>query len=110
LATLGTAWLRGAVKLPPAGFALDGRRLRLWMIAGGQLDQLGCTLRLGPSDEQSWPAVGMALASIGLPTVLLGVRAGGPAYRISGRRRIVHLAELVGEAPPGVPEGLWPAQ
>ena len=108
LAPLGTAWLRGAVKRPPAGFGLDGRRLRLWAAAAGQLDALGFTLRLGPSDESSWPAVGVALAAVGLPAVLLGARAGGPAYRISGRRRIARLAELVGDPPAAAPRELWP--
>jgi hypothetical protein len=108
LAPLGTAWLRGAVKVPPAGFGLDGRRLRLWAAAAGHLDGLGYTLRLGPSDELSWPAVGAALAAVGLPAALLGARAGGPAYRISGRRRIARLAELVGDPPPAAPRELWP--
>src|SRR4051794_27314860 len=35
LAPLGARWLRGAVKHPPDGFALDGRRLRLWAVAAG---------------------------------------------------------------------------
>src|ERR671928_2018813 len=38
LAALGTAWLRGAVKYPRTGFALDGPRLRLWVAAGGAPD------------------------------------------------------------------------
>jgi hypothetical protein len=108
LAPLGAAWLRGAVKLPPPGFGLDGRRLRLWVIAAWHGDQLGFTLRLGPSDEPAWEAVGVALASVGLPAVLLGTRAGGPAYRIAGRRRIGRLAELVGDRPPEVPAEAWP--
>ncbi|GIH12406.1 hypothetical protein [Rugosimonospora africana] len=109
LAPLGAAWLRGAVKLPPPGFGLDGRRLRLWVIAAGHGDQLGFTLRLGPSDEPAWEPVGVALASVGLPAVLLGTRAGGPAYRIAGRRRIGRLAELVGDRPAEVPAEAWPA-
>ncbi|HEY2673912.1 MAG TPA: hypothetical protein VGJ07_26555 [Rugosimonospora sp.] len=109
LAPLGAAWLRGAVKLPPRGFGLDGRRLRLWVIAAGQGDQLGFTLRLGASDEPAWEPVGVALASVGLPAVLLGNRAGGPAYRIAGRRRIARLAELVGDRPAEVPAESWPA-
>jgi hypothetical protein len=113
LAPLGAAWLRGAVKLPPPGFGLDGRRLRLWVLAAGRADPLGYTLRLappagGPPDDPAWVPVGVALASLGLPAALLGTRAGGPAYRIAGRRRIARLAELVGDRPPGVPEEDWP--
>jgi hypothetical protein len=108
LAPLGAAWLRGAIKLPPPGFGLDGRRLRLWIAAAGHRDQLGFSLALGPSDEPAWEPVGRALAAVGLPAALLGPRAGGPAYRISGRRRMARLAELVGDPPPNAPPAAWP--
>ncbi len=32
----------------------------------------------------------------------------GPAYRITGRRRLARLAELVGERPPAAPADAWP--
>ena len=143
LASMGTAWLRGAVKVPPPGFGLDGRRLRLWFAAAGDMSSVGgpqrldrrsardaefdglpgrpqrldrrsardgpdFTLRLGVNDELAWPAVGAALSAIGLPAALLSPRAGGPAYRITGRRRIARLAELVGDPPAAAPEGAWP--
>lgn len=109
LAPLGEAWLRGAVKRPPAGFHLDGARLRLWWAASGGPDPLGALLRLGPSDQACWEPVGAALAAIGLAGALLGPRAGGPAYRITGRRRLARLAELVGDRPPAAPADAWPA-
>jgi len=110
LAPLGTRWLRGAVKAPPEDFALDGRRLRLWIAAAGIPDgPHAFTLRLGPGDgEAAWHTVGAALAAVGLPAVLLGPRAGGPAYRTVGRRRLARLGELVGEPPPHAPPGTWP--
>jgi hypothetical protein len=108
LAALGAAWLRGAVKRPPPGFYLTGPRLRLWAAAAGAPEPLGFLLRLGPSDEACWEPVGAALAAIGLPGVLLGPRAGGPGYRISGRRRLARLAELVGERPALAPPAAWP--
>jgi hypothetical protein len=96
------------VKHPPPGFALDGRRLRLWAIAAGERDGAAAfTLKLGVSDESTWQIVGAALATVGLPPVLLGPRAGGPAYRIVGRRRLARLAELVGDPPPGVSTENW---
>ncbi len=108
LAPLGTAWLRGAVKHPPPGFSLDGRRLRLWAIAAGGPDgAVAYTLKLGAGDERLWGTVGAALAAAGLPAALLGPRAGGPAYRIVGRRRLARLLELVGDAPPEAPSGTW---
>jgi hypothetical protein len=110
LAPLAVAWLRGAVKRPPADFGLDGRRLRLWLAAAGSPDGPGAfSLGLGASDERCWEPVGAALAAVGVPAVLLGPRAGGPAYRILGRRRLTRLAELVGEAPEEAPDGAWPA-
>ena len=108
LAPLGTAWLHGAVKTPPAGFWLDGRRLRLWVIAAGLRDELGYVLRLGTNDEPTWGPAGAALAALGLAAVLLGPRAGGPAYRLTGRRRLARLAEIVGDPPAPAPPGAWP--
>jgi hypothetical protein len=108
LAPLGTAWLRGAVKRPPAGFHLNGPRLRLWAAAAGLAEPSGFQLRLDVSDEACWEAVGTGLAAIGLPAVFLGPRSGGPAYRIAGRRRLARLAELVGDRPRAAPPERWP--
>ncbi len=109
LVGLGYSWLRGAVKHPPEGFTLDGRRLRLWLVAVGERDELGISLGLGAGDEPTWGAAGAALAALGLAPVLLGPRAGGPAYRITGQRRLARLRELVGEEPADAPAGMWPA-
>jgi hypothetical protein len=110
LAPLGDRWLRGTAKAVPRGFALDGRRLRLWLAAAGAPDgPRGYTLRLGAGDgEQVWQAVGGALATAGLPAMMLGPRAGGPAYRLVGRRRMARLVELVGEPPRHAPPEAWP--
>lgn len=96
-------------KRPPAGFHLNGRRLRLWLAAAGVADPSGFLLRLGPADEPCWGPVGGALAAVGLPAALLDAGAGGPAYRITGRRRLARLAELVGDRPPAAPPADWPA-
>lgn len=104
LAPLATAWLAPS-KRPPARFHLDGARLRLWVAAAGTVEPEGFLLRLGPSDEATWDPVGAALAAIGLPGVLV---SGSPAYKITGRRRLARLAELVGERPPPAPADAWP--
>src|SRR5438067_9171827 len=102
-------WTRGAVKMPPPGWSLDGGRLRWWCLAAGAAAPGMYTLALGASDEPAWGAVGAALAAAGIAGVLVGPRADGPAYRIVGSRRLARLRELVGEPPPGVPEDGWPA-
>lgn len=110
LAPLAGAWLRGAVKLPPAGFALEGRRLRLWMAAAGYRDPLGVTLRIGRCEDGVAITLQRALAVIGLPADIVGTasRAIGPALRVTGRRRVARLAEVLGDAPAAAPEDAWP--
>src|SRR4051794_23733962 len=105
-------WTLGAVKVPPAGWVLDGGRLRWWCLSAGSgpaADQPAMyTLALGASDEPAWGAVGAALAAAGIAGVLVGPRADGPAYRIVGQRRLARLRELVGDVPHGVPALDWP--
>jgi hypothetical protein len=108
LLAVADGWSRGAVKVPPPGWVLDGARLRWWCLAEGVAGPGVYTLHLGASDQQSWLAVGSALAIAGVPGVLVGPRADGPAYRIVGRKRLGRLVELVGDAPAGVPSTAWP--
>jgi hypothetical protein len=102
------AWFRGAVKCPPAGWVLDGARLRWWCISSGSGKPGMYSLALGANDEHGWLAVGSALSAVGVPGVLVGPRADGPAYRIVGRKRLARLVELVGDRPDGVPVDDWP--
>jgi hypothetical protein len=109
LRSLADAWSRGAVKQPPEHWSLDGPRLRWWCLAGGSAAPGMYTLALGVNDEPAWPAVGAALAAAGIPGLLVGPRADGPAYRIVGQRRLTRLRELVGDPPDGAPADGWPA-
>ncbi|NUT37996.1 MAG: hypothetical protein HOV79_33530 [Hamadaea sp.] len=124
LSPLSSLWLRGAVKAPPAGFLLDGVRLRLWFTAAGTADPDGAEvlLRLGASDEQCWTPAARSLAVLGFPAELTrwresarpgddeggGPRPAQPALRISGRRRLRRFAELIGDALDVTPAGFWP--
>jgi hypothetical protein len=101
-------WVRGAVKSVPADFLLDGSRLRLWAVGAGRRDEHGYLLRLSPHDPAVWEPAGAALAGMGIAGTFVGPRAGGPAYRITGRRRSARLREYVGEAPAGTPSTDWP--
>jgi hypothetical protein len=109
LAPLAAAWLRGALKMPPAGFAINGRRLRLWMMAAGYRDGSDMTLRLGRCEDAVEITMRRALGAVGLPAeILAGNARSGPALRMSGRRRLARLAEIIGDPPASAPEGAWP--
>jgi hypothetical protein len=109
LAPLAVAWLRESVKLPPPGFGLNGRRLRLWMTAAGLREGNEVTLRVGHCEDGVPVRLQRALAAVGLPSdVVADPRGSGSALRVSGRRRLGRLAEVVGEAPLQAPEGAWP--
>ncbi|WP_372492381.1 hypothetical protein [Micromonospora cabrerizensis] len=110
LKPLAAAWLHGSAKRPPATFHLTGRRLRLWLAAAGTPEPPDALLlRLGADDqEECWERIGVALAAAGLAGTLLNPSEGGPAYRITGRRRLARLAELVGEPPQAAPPQAWP--
>ncbi|MBV9098282.1 MAG: hypothetical protein JO079_09505 [Frankiaceae bacterium] len=108
LRPVADAWTAGAVKRPPAHWSLDGARLRCWCIAAGSGQPGLYSLALGVSDEPAWQPIGAALAASGVPGVLVGPRADGPAYRVVGQRRLARLRELVGDPPDGAPDGAWP--
>jgi hypothetical protein len=107
LATLAERWSGGGAKRAPADLGLDGPRLRWWALAAGHGSLAGYVLLLGPQDEHVWPGVGAALVRAGLTAGQIGPRAEGPAYRITGQRRLARLRELIGERPDGVPEEAW---
>ncbi|MGI9093289.1 MAG: hypothetical protein ACR2FF_07595 [Mycobacteriales bacterium] len=109
LLAVAARWTGGAVKRPPADLVLDGPRLRLWAIASGAATPKGYLLRLPASTSADWSPCGSALSRSGVTGAYVGVRAGGPAYRVSGRRQLTRLRELVGDPPPGT-AGDWPAQ
>lgn len=109
LAELAAAWTRGAVKAVPACFEAHGPILRLWAQAAGRRDGRGYLLALDPHAPDTHEPIAAALARAGLAAVPLGPRAGGPALRITGRRRLGRLAELVGAPPATAAPDAWPA-
>jgi hypothetical protein len=108
LAPLAAQWLCGAVKSVPERFVPDGQALRMWVLASGLPVPGGYLFGLDPRAPQTHEPLGAALARTGLPVRLVGPRAGGPALRLTGRRRIERLAELVGPIPDGAIERTWP--
>lgn len=110
LEPLAARWSRGAVKAVPADFELLGPVLRLWVMAAGQPEgHLGYLLGLDPHAPQSYPGLAAAAARAGVAgAVLRGGSGGPPALRITGRRRLRRLAELVGARPLPQAEACWP--
>jgi hypothetical protein len=108
LAGLAASWIRGAVKAVPVGFVPDGPALRLWAQTAGRPEGRGYLFGLDPHAPDTHEPLGAALTMAGLAPVLVGPRAGGPALRLTGRRRLGRLAELVGAVPPGAPPDAWP--
>ncbi|MEU4763717.1 hypothetical protein AB0H12_10700 [Actinosynnema sp. NPDC023794] len=111
LAGLAGQWFDGDRKVVPPDFTLDGAALRLWALTSGRWVESGSGYLLGldPEAPDTHEALRKALATSGLPSTLLTGKAGGPALRVVGRRRLERLAELVGRAPTGVAERTWPA-
>jgi len=109
LVELASTWTRGAVKAVPEGFSLDGPALRLWALAAGVPDRrAGYLLGLDPFAPQTHMPLAAAVTALGLPTLRLGPRGGGPALRISGIRARRRLAEMVGTAPETAVSEYWP--
>ncbi len=89
---------------------LDGQRVRLWALAAGRPDEQGYLLGLGASDPHVWEAAGAVLARAGLAAAFVGPRASGPAYRLTGRRRLARLREYVGDPPAEPAAAAWPRE
>lgn len=100
----------GSGKRAPVPLHLSGQAIRLWVTAAGASSPDGYVLGLGTGDEPSWPVVGAALQALGLPAAMLAPGSAdlAPAYRVTGRRRLTRLAELVGPAPAMASPDTWP--
>ncbi|GLY98209.1 hypothetical protein [Actinoplanes sp. NBRC 103695] len=85
------------------GLFLSGPRLRLWVAAAGTAGPGGFTLDL--NDEVEPEMIVAALRRAGLDGSLSDR---GRHYRITRRRPLLRLAELVGERPASAPAEVWP--
>lgn len=109
LSDLTAQWTKGAVKAVPAGLELAGPILRVWALTCGHRDGSGYLLGLDPHAEDTHEVLAGALARAGLAAVLVGARGSNPALRLTGRRRLNRLVELIGDPPPGNPSDAWPS-
>lgn len=106
---LAAVWTVGTDKSCPAGLVLAGAALRLWVFAAGCWTDGGYLLRLDPDAPDTHEPLTSAVAACGLPAIRHRSDDEGPGLRISGRRRLARLAELVGRPPSVAAESDWPA-
>lgn len=109
LTALAAAWTAGEAKVIPPGLALAGAALRLWVVAAGDWIDAGYLLRLDPLAADTHEPLTKVVTACGLPVSPYNAEDGGPGLRVSGRRRLGRLAELVGRPPSAVAESHWPA-
>lgn len=105
LTGLAARWLDGSAKIVPDDFELNGAVLRVWALAAGHWLESAYLLGLDPDAPSTHEPLRNALLRSGLPCTLVNA----PALRVTGRRRLARLAELVGSPPRGVAERTWPA-
>ncbi|WP_137725467.1 hypothetical protein [Prescottella subtropica] len=111
LVELAARWTRGAVKAVPAGWIPGSREQRAWVLASGRVEVDGerYTLGLDPHAPDTHPVLAQSLMRAGVAPTIIGAHGTAPALRISGRRRLMHLAENIGQ-PPDDPDARrnWP--
>ena len=108
LVPLAAAWRLpdGGVAVPP-DLELDGPRLRLWVLAAGRRRGRAYTLGLDPHARATHEPLLTACQRAGLGATLAGDED-DPVVEIVGQRRQRRLAELVGDRPRTLVEGVWP--
>jgi hypothetical protein len=109
LTALAATWTAGEAKTIPPGLALAGAALRLWVLAAGDWIDNGYVLRLDPLAADTHEPLTKVVTACGLPANPYFAEDGGPGLRISGRRRLARLVELVGKPPSAAAESHWPA-
>jgi hypothetical protein len=109
LLPLAEAWTKEGEKFAPSDLTLGGGALRMWVLAAGSWLAGSYLLGLDRVAPDTYETVRGALSGAGLPATLQTGRDEGPGLRISGRRRLGRLAELVGKPPLPAAETHWPA-
>ena len=107
LIRLADAWRPVEGKELPTGFRLTGGALRMWALTGGVPAERHYLLTVDEDAPGTHAPLAEALRQLGLPAQLVGPRGGGPAIRVTGRRRLSTLEELIG-APPPAAAAVWP--
>ncbi|MEV7553104.1 hypothetical protein AB0N89_26130 [Amycolatopsis sp. NPDC089917] len=106
LLPLEQRWTHGEEKVLPDGFRLDGAMLRMWALAAGSPQGNGYLLALDPEAPETHERLITALAQLGVPAK--AQKGEDALLRVTGRRRLAHVLELIGDAPAGA-EPAWPS-
>ncbi|KAA9154921.1 hypothetical protein FPZ12_030795 [Amycolatopsis acidicola] len=91
----------------PEGFRLTGSALRLWALADGLPAENHYLFAVDEEMPARHEKLAEACTQLGVPARLVGPRHGGPAIRVTGRKRLAALEELLG-APPPAAAAVWP--
>lgn len=105
LVRLAKAW--GEEKEPPPDFRLTGGALRLWALTAGRQCGNHYLLAVDEQVPELPETLADACRQLGVPAQSVGPKGGGPAVRVTGKRRLAALAELIGAAPPAA-AAFWP--
>jgi len=111
LAPLAAQWTLGAVKAVPPGWVPGPRELRIWALAAGYGENGGerFVLALDPHAPETHAQLAQSMMRAGIAPTLIGTRGANPGLRIAGRRRLMRLAENIGEPPADAELGIgWP--
>ncbi|TDQ04736.1 hypothetical protein [Labedaea rhizosphaerae] len=109
LTPLADAWTRDTTKTIPPGLTLTGGPLRLWVLTAGSWLEGSYLLELDPDAPQTHEPLVAALARAGLRVGVLTPPEGNPSIKVTGRRRLSRLVELVGTPPDRHALEHWPA-
>jgi hypothetical protein len=83
--------------------------LQVWALVAGVLDESGMCFGLDAhiaQHEELRKRAAEALQKLGAASSYVGPRAGGPALRVVGQRRLANVMTIVGEPPE---DGSWDA-
>lgn len=103
---LAKTWCPEGVKAFPSGFRLTGGALRLWALAAGSGVERGYQFAVDDQPE-THAALAVAFQRLGFPVRAGRSPEGDPVVRVTGRRALAILGELLGPPPPAG-EPAWP--
>lgn len=109
LTPLADAWTRDTTKAAPPDLTLTGGPLRLWVLAAGSWLDGHYLLELDPDAPQTHEPLVAALGRSGLAVGVHTPTSGNPSIKVTGRRRLSRLVELVGTPPDRHALEHWPA-